>query len=38
MSRLTHHSPKYKDAEGRFGISYHLEMLQDQTIYFKRLD
>lgn len=28
-SRLDHHSPKYPDAVGNFGLSYHLEMIKD---------
>lgn len=29
-SRLDHHTPKYEDQMGNFGLSYHLEMLKDQ--------
>lgn len=28
-SRLDHHTPKYEDQVGNFGLSYHLEMLKD---------
>ncbi len=28
-SRLDHHTPKYGDKVGNFGLSYHLEMLKD---------
>lgn len=28
-SRLDHHTPKYQDQVGNFGLSYHLEMLKD---------
>jgi len=29
MSRLKHHTPKYQDAVGAFGLPYHLEMISD---------
>ncbi|MEL7021233.1 MAG: methyltransferase domain-containing protein [Bacteroidota bacterium] len=31
MSRLQHHTPKYDNAVGGFGLAYHLEMVMDST-------